>query len=139
MSERWQRGAKPVRDAMNKAGAMLTDEQAAEVIALYRAWEPGVRYTLGERRLYAGSLYTCLFAHDALETWNPADSPSLWARVLIPDPGVIPEWEQPDSTNGYKLGDKVTHHGKTWVCTKVDGGGSNIWEPGVYGWEVVAE
>lgn len=137
MAERWKRAAKPIREAMDKAGCMLTDEQATEVIALYRVWEPGVKYELGERRLYGGKLYTCLLTHEALEVWNPEDVPSLWARVLIPDPDTIPEWQQPDSTNGYKLGDKVTHNGKTWECTMVDGGGNNIWEPGVYGWEVV--
>ena len=40
-------------------------------------------------------------------------------------------WEQPESTNPYMKGDKVTHAGKTWVST-ID---NNVWEPGVYGWE----
>lgn len=40
--------------------------------------------------------------------------------VLIPDPEVIQEWEQPDSTNSYNKGDKVQHNGKTWVCD-IDG------------------
>ena len=53
--------------------------------------------------------------------------------MLIPDPEVIPEWEQPGSTNPYMIGDKVRHNGKTWVST-ID---NNVWEPGVYGWEVV--
>lgn len=136
---KWLEKAKPVRDAMDKAGGMLTDEQAATVLSLYREWETGTAYSLGERRMYEGNLYTCLQAHTAQETWNPKDAPSLWAKVLIPDPDVIPEWEQPDSTNGYKLGDKVTHNGKVWECTAVDGGGNNIWEPGVYGWTEVTE
>ena len=62
-----------------------------------------------------------------------ADAPSLFAKVLIPDTDTIPEWEQPDSTNPYAKGDKVTHNGKTWIST-ADG---NVWEPGVYGWEEV--
>lgn len=128
-----------MRKAMDKAGAYLTDEQAVEVSVLYRQWEPGVSYAVGDRRLYGGILYSCLQAHDAIETWNPADAPSLWAKVLIPDPDVIPEWEQPDSTNPYKLGDKVTHNGKIWECTAVDGDGNNVWEPGVYGWTEVEE
>ena len=40
--------------------------------------------------------------------------------------------EQPDSTNPYSKGDKVTHNGKMWVST-ID---NNVWEPGVYGWEI---
>ena len=60
----------------------------------------------------------------------PDAAPSLYAKVLIPDPDVIPEWEQPESTNPYTKGDKVTHNEKTWV-SDVD---NNSWEPGVYGW-----
>ena len=40
---------------------------------------------------------------------------------------------QPDSTNPYAKGDKVTHNGKTWQSTT----DNNVWEPGVYGWEEV--
>lgn len=133
----WLEAAKPVRAVMDQAGEMLTDEQAATVPTLYRAWESGIEYAVGDRRLYNGILYKCLQLHTSQETWNPADAPSLWAKVLIPDPDVIPEWEQPDSTNAYHLGDKVMHNGKLWVCTEVDGAGNNIWEPGVYGWTEV--
>ena len=131
---KWHEAAKPVRAVMDQAGEMLTDEQAATVPTLYRPWESGIDYVVGERRLYKDVLYKCLQAHTAQETWNPADAPSLWAKVLIPDPTVIPEWEQPDSTNPYMKGDKVTHNGKTWV-SDVD---NNVWEPGVYGWTEVS-
>lgn len=130
---KWINLAKPVRAAMDNAGAVLTDEQAATAVALYRAWEPGVEYAVGDRRVYDGTLYKCLQEHAAQETWNPSAAPSLWAKVLIPDPDVIPEWEQPDSTNPYMMGDKVTHNGKTWV-SDID---NNVWEPGVYGWSEV--
>lgn len=130
---KWLEAAKPVRAVMDQAGEMLTDEQAATVPTLYRAWEPGVDYAVGDRRLYNGILYKCLQAHTSHETWNPADAPSLWAKVLIPDPDVIPAWEQPDSTNPYMTGDKVTHNGKTWV-SDVD---NNVWEPGATGTETL--
>lgn len=63
----------------------------------------------------------------------PTDAVSLWAKILIPDPTVIPEWQQPESTNPYMKGDKVTHQGKTWQST-ID---NNVWEPGIYGWETI--
>lgn len=127
---KWLEAAKPVREAMDMAGALLTDEQAAEVPLLYRAWEAGTAYAVGDRRTYNGILYTCLQAHTALETCNPADSPSLWAKVLTSDSGEILPWEQPESTNPYMAGNKVTHNGKIWI-SDVD---NNVWEPGVYGW-----
>lgn len=130
---KWLEAAKPVREVMDQAGAMLTDEQAATVPALYRPWKAGADYAAGERRTYGGMLYRCLQSHTAMEEWTPADAPSLWTKVLIPDPAVIPEWQQPDSTNPYMAGDKVTHKGKAWI-SDVD---NNVWEPGVYGWSEV--
>lgn len=132
---KWTEAAKAVRAVMDAAGNMLTDEQAATVPSLYRPWETGIDYAVGERRTYNGGLYRCLTAHTAQDTWNPVDAHSLWAKVLIPDPDVIPEWEQPDSTNPYMTGDKVMHNGKTWI-SDVD---NNVWEPGAYGWSEVTE
>lgn len=131
---KWLEAAKPVRAAMDKAGTYLTDEQAAEVPVLYREWEVGVSYSAGERRLYDGELYTCLQAHTSQDSWNPKDAPSLWAKVLIPDPDVVYPWKQPDSTNPYMAGDKVSHNGKVWV-SDID---YNVWEPGAYGWTEVS-
>lgn len=126
--------AKIVRATMDKAGAMLTDEQALQVTTLYPLWDAAKTYAVGDRVRYAGNLYRCLQPHTAQETWNPADAPSLWAKVLTDPSGAILPWVQPDSTNPYAKGDKVTHNGKTWVST-VD---NNVWEPGAYGWEEVA-
>lgn len=107
-----------------------TDEQALAVPALYPAWRSGIDYEVGIRVLYNGILYKVLTAHTSQDDWTPDAAPSLFAKVLIPDETVIPEWEQPDSTNPYSAGDKVTHNGKTWV-SDID---NNVWEPGVYGW-----
>ena len=107
-----------------------TDEQALAVPVLYPAWRSGVDYAVGIRVLYNGILYKVLTVHTSQDDWTPDAAPSLFAKVLIPDETVIPEWEQPDSTNPYSAGDKVTHNGKTWV-SDID---NNVWEPGVYGW-----
>jgi len=82
---------------------------------------------------YAGVLYRCLTAHTSQATWTPDAAPSLWTKVLIPDENVIPEWEQPDSTNPYMKGDVVTHNGVTYESA-VDG---NVWEPGAVGTEAL--
>lgn len=51
---------------------------------------------------------------------------------------VYPAWKQPTGAHDcYKIGAKVSHNGKKWVCTASDGSGNNSWEPGVYGWEEV--
>ena len=108
-----------------------TDEQALSVPVLYPTWKADTAYTTGQRVLRDGTLYKVLMDHTSQETWTPENSPSLFAKVLIP--GGIPAWVQPDSTNTYMTGDKVTHNGKTWV-SDID---YNSYEPGVYGWSEV--
>lgn len=123
-----------LRKLIEQAAASLSDEDALTGVELFPRWnENGISYAVGDRVLYNGTLFKCLQAHTSQATWTPTDAPSLWTKVLIPDPEVIPEWEQPDSTNPYMKGDKVTHNGKTWQ-SDID---NNVWEPGVYGWSEV--
>ena len=106
------------------------DNTALRMVEFYPEWAADVDYTAGYKVQHGGKLWRCVQAHTSQSGWEPESAPSLWAKVLIPDPEVIPEWEQPDSTNPYSVGDKVTHNGKTWV-SDID---NNVWEPGVYGW-----
>lgn len=125
---------KALRASMDAAAAVLTDEQAVKALLIYRSWSSdSVAYAVGDRCLYGGALYKCLQEHTSQETWAPTDAVSLWTKVLIPDPTVIPEWQQPESTNPYMKGDKVMYQGKTWQST-VD---NNVWAPGTYGWETI--
>lgn len=113
------------------------DEAALANVILFPKWAAGKAYSTGEKVRYNDILYRVLQDHTSQETWTPTDAPSLFARVLIEDPNVIPEWTQPDSTNGYSTGDKVTHNGHTWISTA----DNNIWEPGATGapWELFGE
>ena len=121
--------AEQIRTIIEAAAQSLPDETALEVVTLHPEWKSGTGYTVGFKVQYGGVLYRCLTAHTAQDEWTPDVSPSLWARVLVEDGRILP-WEQPDSTNGYMTGDKVTHNGKTWI-SDVD---NNVWEPGFYGW-----
>ena len=111
----------------------LTDEAILEVPIFVEKWKSGKSYSVGKRLEHNGTIYKVLQDHTSQDDWTPENAPSLFAKVLIPDENVIPEWEQPDSTNPYMTGDKVTHNGKTWV-SDIDG---NVWEPGAYGWSEV--
>lgn len=123
-----------LRHQIETAVQSLADSEALEVVTLYPEWAAGVDYPAGYKTQYGGKLWRCLQAHTAQTGWEPENAPSLWAKVLIPDETAMPEWEQPDSTNPYSAGDKVTHNGKTWV-SDID---NNVWEPGVYGWTEVS-
>lgn len=125
-------GNSEVALAATFAAESFTDEQALQVPSLYPEWSgDGVTYKADVRVRYSDVLYKVLQEHVSQSDWNPADAPSLFAQVLIPDPDEIPEWIQPDSTNGYMTGDKVSHNGITYESL-VD---NNVWEPGAAGSE----
>ena len=125
--------AKLFIESFVKLRGIATDEMSLQVPNLYPTWRAETAYSVGDRVLYNEVLYKVLQEHTSQETWAPVDAPSLFAKVLIPNENVIPAWEQPDSTNPYMIGDKVSHNGHTWEST-VD---NNVWEPGAYGWTEV--
>ena len=125
--------AQKIIEALVALRESASDADALNAVAIYPEWREGVSYTTGQRVRFNGTLYKVLQGHTSQSDWTPDAAPSLFAKVLIPDQETIPGWEQPDSTNPYAKGDKVTHNGKTWV-SDIDG---NVWEPGVYGWSEV--
>lgn len=119
--------AKKLRPYIEKAALSLADADAANAKELYPYWRwDGKQYYIGDRVRYGEYLYKVIQAHTSQEAWNPVDAPSLFAKVLIPDPTVIPDWEQPDSTNPYMTGDRVRYNGKVWESA-ID---NNVWAPG---------
>lgn len=119
-----------VASAIKKLRISATDEQALSAVYIYPEWKADSVYAAGDRVRYGDTLYKCLIPHTAQETWTPANAASLWAKVLIPAADVIPDWEQPSSTNPYMTGNKVMYRGYAWIST-ID---NNVWEPSVYGW-----
>ena len=122
--------AKLFIESFVKLRGLATDEMSLQVLNLYPTWKVNIAYTVGDRVLYDEILYKVLQDHTSQELWTPKDSPSLFAKVLIPNEDVIPEWDQPDSTNPYMMGDKVVYEGEIWEST-VD---NNVWSPSNYGW-----
>jgi len=110
----------------------LTDDELAEIVSLYPAWESGVAYAVGDLCAYDDVLYEAVQAHTSQVDWTPDIVPALFVRKS-PE-GVIPEWVQPTGAqDAYNLGDQVTYEGQVWEST-ID---ANVWAPGVYGWILV--
>ena len=129
--------ARKLRPYIEKAAASLSDEDALEAVNLFPNWDRNNHaYTKDDRVLYDSILYKCLQSHTSQVNWTPISSPSLWAKVLIPDANVIPEWEQPDSTNAYMVGDKVMFEGHVYESAI----NNNIWSPSAYpaGWTLIS-
>ena len=139
MSNITEKALKNMQAMMRQAeinSASNTDEQALEVQVLYPNWEDleeGAELIAGQRVNYENVLYKVILTHKKQLTWTPPDAPSLFTKVLIENTDEIPEWEQPDSTNGYMKGDKVVHNGSTWESL-ID---NNVWEPGATGTETL--
>lgn len=128
--------AQKLRPLIETAAQSLDDTTALEAVNLFPAWKIDTAYTAGQKVRYAGILYSVLQAHTSQDDWTPDKAVSLFAKVLIPDPDVIPDWEQPDSTNPYKKGDRVRFNGKVYESL-ID---NNVWSPSAYpaGWREVS-
>lgn len=132
--------AKALRATIEGLAVNLNDDAAAENVELFPAWSgDGVGYLTGDRVRYEGILYKVLMDHTSQADWTPTAAPSLFAKILIPDPEKIYPWSAPDSTNPYMRGDKVyypTENDHIYVSL-VD---NNVWPPTVEScWQVVED
>ncbi|UNI72454.1 MAG: ChiA1 [Chaetfec virus UA24_244] len=134
---------KLIAQQMNRAfqmmaeGLNLPEERAMEIADLYEPWATGKAYKAGKIVKYGVNadgetqLYSVLQSHTSQEDWTPNTAASLYKPMGF-EPDGTPMWTQPlGATDAYMKGDRVTHNGKEWIST-ID---SNVWEPGVYGWE----
>ena len=124
-----------LRNMMHKASVSLPDEDALEAVELFPAWQADTAYSRGERIRLGDKLYRCVQAHTSQAGWEPDKMPALWTEVA--KPGEIPVWRQPTGAqDAYMTGDKVHYpdlDGPVYVSTVDD----NVWQPGVYGWELI--
>lgn len=109
------------------------DKKVEEAVkAVFPEWDPnGYSYFAGEKVSYKDSFYRCIQNHTSQSDWAPDVAVSLWVEMSDPSE-EWPEWKQPAGAHdAYNKGDKVSHNSKHWTSS-VD---SNVWEPGVYGWD----
>ena len=130
-----------VQQSLHKVAKMVASEVTDDAKALaiqefYDDWEVGVKYEVGTYIRYEEVLYKVITAHTSQSDWTPTSASSLFAKVLIDPTGeTINEWVQPDSTNPYMTGDKVTFNGKTYESVI----NNNVWSPSAYpaGWKEI--
>ena len=127
--------ARALRKVIEKTAQTLDDKEALQAVELFPQWKTDASYKAGDKVQFAGILYRCLQDHTSQADWTPDAAVSLFARVLIPDPEIIPDWVQPDSTNPYMKGDKVKYKDHVYESL-IDG---NIWAPDAYpaGWKLI--
>lgn len=123
---------------MSVQAANLTDEKAMEVADLYPEWAANKAYSVDDIVKYGVNadgetqLYKVIQSHISQDDWRPNITPSLYKKIGFD--GDIPIWTQPlGAIDAYMQGDVVSFEGQIWVST-VD---NNVWQPGVYGWDIV--
>lgn len=81
-----------------------------------------------------GNLYRCVTGHTVDDPgWTPPATPALWTRYYVE---AWPQWVQPTGAqDGYQEDAQVTHNGQRWINI-IAAPTLNVWEPGVYGWEL---
>ena len=129
-----------LRDMMHKAAMSLDDTDALDAVELFPFWKSNTHYEkksndelIRVRDPEDGFLYGLIpNVHDSQDDWPPHIVPAIWRRV--DEPGEEwPEWRQPISAeDAYADKAKVSHNGQHWI-SNVNG---NVWEPGVYGWDL---
>lgn len=128
-----------LRELIERASAMLPDEEAAEGPALFRRWAVGVDYAVDDRICYGEKLYKVVQAHKSQEDWTPDVNPALFVEVA--KPGEIPVWVQPTGAqDAYNTGDMVHYPDADSPVYEslID---NNVWSPEAYptGWELKGE
>ena len=120
--------AEAIREAMDVAGATLTEEQALVCVRLYREWEVGKNYKGGEFFTYGTNgvgdpqLYRVNIGKDHISQadWTPDQEPSLYTAIGLDDKGY-PVWAQPTGAHdAYNEGDIVNYNGTLYV-SKING------------------
>jgi hypothetical protein len=136
-------GALELRKALQFfLATMDVDTQAEDMMAVatvFPSYTVGKTYKVKEVFSYGVNnvgdpqLYQVLQEHTSAEEWTPDTATSLYKAIGVTEEGY-PEWVQPvGASDSYNKGDVVSRNGVVWRST-VD---NNVWEPGVYGWEVV--
>ena len=129
-----------IREAMDCAGAMLTEEQALICIRLYKPWEVNKEYVIGEYLTYGTNdvgdpqLYKVVQTHTSLATWTPDQPPALYEALGLDNEGY-PIWARPTGAHdAYDAGDIVNYNDVLYKSL-ING---NTYSPDEYpaGWEV---
>lgn len=133
-----------------KATIPADDEaQVMEYASIYPTWEEllATKQSYPAKTIFSWGvteggdkqLWSFISDYTPQEIYTPDVDISHYKKVGVTDDGY-PLWTQPlGATDAYKIGDIVSHNGQLWKCTQGDGAGLNVWEPGVFGWEVYTD
>ena len=130
--------AQAKKASIDTAGAMLTDEQAIEVIDLYDEWAVNKQVYAGNRVQFEGKLYKVLQDHTTQADWTPDVTPALYVEVA-PEGQYREIKENMLSTEAFAKGEIGWWKEKDNLYESLFDG--NVYTPDSYpnGWQKVGE
>ena len=110
-----------LRPYIEKAAALLDDNDAANAVALFPTWTIGISVTVGERYQYADRLYKVVQAHTTQEDWTPDATPAMWAVIDKTHAGTIEDPIPASRGMEYEYGKYYLdgEDGKTYKCERI--------------------
>jgi len=125
---------KMLKEHLRKLIVFESDEDLLAAMELFPAWKPGISVVADEVYQHNDNLYRVIQSHTTQLDWPPEIVPALFTQVA--PPGTIPQWVQPQGAHdAYPINAEVIHNGQHYISTVP----SNVWEPGVYGWQLVTQ
>ena len=111
---------KKIRAALDKHIVNISDDtnEINEYMEILREWKPAL-YSIGDVRLYEGTPYKCIQAHDSTgnETWNPSVA-SLWMQYHGTSVETARPWVTPTGAHDMYLAGEymIWTDGFTYKC-----------------------
>ena len=114
--------AKAIRESMDAAASVLTDEQAAKAPHLYPTWAAGLAVKAGDRLYYPSTdrLYKVVSDHTTQSDWTPDAVPALYTVIDVTHAGTqdnpIPAERGMEYVYGLYYADN--EDGKLYLCQR---------------------
>lgn len=123
---KWTMAAEARREIYDRQGALLTDQQAVQVVEAYPEWAAGIEVTQqmideGRNRFRRGAqLYKTNVPHTTMENWSPELAPTVWTPINVEHSGAIndPIPAVPGLT--YKKGLYYSEGERVFLCIRQD-------------------
>lgn len=131
------RGIKAVPSIIMRAG--IDDDEALTYADLYPEFDKLIGKTLKPDYIirHGDDIYRVNQETVASEIYIPGSpgTDSLYKKITFDPETGYEDWQPPTGAHdAYSFGDIVKHKDKLWIST-VAGEKTNVWEPGVYGWD----
>lgn len=110
-----------MRENVNIILPLLDDNAALRVMSLYPAWEPGTAYAVGDRFVYADTLYRVITAHTSQTNWKPDTAATLYTVINETHAGTADDPIPYDGNMALENGKYYVQNNVLYLCNRDTG------------------